>query len=80
MAKENEIERILGEIIRELRLEKNISQEKLAEYGNFERSYISKVENAERAIQVKTFIRFAHALDIKPSDLMKLLEDQLKLN
>ncbi len=74
MAKENEIEKILGDVIRELRLARNLSQEKLAELGNFERSYISKVENGERAIQFKTVVRFAEAFGIKPSELVQEFE------
>lgn len=78
MVKKNEIEVILGSILRELRLAKNLSQEKLAEYGNFERSYISKVENGERAIQIKTLIRFAEALNVKPSDILLELEKRIE--
>lgn len=78
MVKKNEIEVILGSILRELRLAKNLSQEKLAEYGNFERSYISKVENGERAIQIKTLIRFAEALSVKPSDILLELEKRIE--
>ena len=79
MIKGNEIDIILGEILREERLKKNLSQEKLAEYGEFERSYISKVENGERSIQVKTLIRFAIALELKPSDLITKLEQQIEM-
>lgn len=77
MAKERDIEKILGSVIRELRLSRGLSQEKLAELGDFERSYISKVENGERAIRFKTVVRFAKALDIKPSELVKKYEDRL---
>ncbi len=74
MAKERDIEKVLGSVIRELRLSRNLSQEKLAELGDFERSYISKVENGERAIQFKTVVRFAEAFGIKPSELVSLYE------
>ena len=76
MAEENDIDIVLGKVIRELRLARNLSQEKLAELGEFERSYISKVENGERAIQFKTVVRFAEALGIKPSDLVQQFEKQ----
>jgi transcriptional regulator with XRE-family HTH domain len=78
MVKGQEIADSLGKIIRQLRMERDLSQEKLAELGNFERSYISKIENGERAIQVVTFIRFAKALNLKASDLMVRLEKELK--
>ena len=74
MGKENDIEKVLGQVIRELRLARNLSQEKLAELGNFERSYISKVENGERAIQFKTVVRFAQAFGIRASELVQEFE------
>lgn len=55
---------------------RGLSQEKLAELGNFERSYISKVENGERAIQFKTVLRFAEAFEIKTSELVVLFEEK----
>lgn len=75
MAEEHDIEKILGSVIRELRLSRNLSQEKLAELGGFERSYISKVENGIRAIRFKTVVRFAEAFEIKPSELVRKFED-----
>ena len=48
-----------------------------AKYGDFERSYISKVENVERTIQVNTLIRFAKALQMKLSDLVIELEKRI---
>ena len=78
MAKEEDIEKVLGSVIRELRLSRGLSQEKLAELGEFERSYISKVENGLRAVQFKTVIRFAEALGMKTSELVE--EFQNKLN
>jgi XRE family transcriptional regulator, regulator of sulfur utilization len=68
---------VLGQLIREIRTQKGLSQEKLAELGDFERSYISKIENGDRAIQVVTFIRFAKALDISPTELMSRLQSKL---
>lgn len=76
MVKEKSIEKVLGQVIRQLRLSRKLSQEKLAELGNFERSYISKVENGERAIQFKTVVRFAEAFQIKPSELVKIFESK----
>lgn len=69
----NNLEHFVGEVIRTQRIQRGLSQEKLAELGEFERSYISKVENGERAIRIETFIRFAHAFNMSPVDLMQLL-------
>lgn len=79
MAKRKDIDKVLGEVVRKHRISKNISQEKLAEIGNFERSYISKVETAARSVRFVTVVRLAKALDIKPSDLVKEIEAQLDM-
>lgn len=79
MVKGNDIKTVLGEVVRELRLSKNLSQEKLAEIGGFERSYISKVENGKRSVRFVTVVRLALALDIKPSDLVKKCEESIEL-
>lgn len=80
MVKGNDIEKELGSVIRKLRLAQNLSQEKLAELGNFERSYISKVENGERSIQFRTVVRFAAAFNIKPSELVREFEKFIELS
>jgi len=76
MANERDIEKVLGSVIRELRVARNLSQEKLAELGDFERSYISKVETGIRSIQFKTVVRMAKALDMKASELVQEFEKQ----
>lgn len=78
MVKGNDIDRVLGQVIKEIRLSKNLSQEKLAELGEFERSYISKVETGARAIQFRTVIRLALALEMKPSELVMEFEKHIK--
>jgi len=80
MVKGNNIDKILGQVVRELRLSKNLSQEKLAELGNFERSYISKVETGARTVQFVTVVRLALALEIKPSTLVKKIETHLEFD
>ncbi len=50
MVKESDIKKNLGEIVRELRLQKNITQEKLSEYLELQPRSITAIENG------KTFI------------------------
>lgn len=78
MSKGDDIDKILGTVIKDLRLSKNLSQEKLAELGEFERSYISKVETGARQIQFVTLVRLALALDVKPSDIVKKVEQHIE--
>ncbi len=63
----------LGSKIRELRKEKNISQEKLAKMANISRNTLSKLENGYIAnisiVTLDKVLNILHfELDIKPSN------------
>jgi len=52
------------------RKEKALSQRGLAELLGKPRSFISKIENRERRLDMVEFVALARALDIDPSELM----------
>ena len=62
---------IFGRHIRELRTERGLSQERLAELANLHRNYVGGVERGERNIALLNIVALAHGLGVKP---MKLLE------
>lgn len=72
MNKFDEILDFLGEKIRELRREKELSQEKFAFQCNLDRTYISDVERGKRNISIINLRNIADALDVP---LSKLFED-----
>jgi len=55
--------------VRELRIKKNISQEKLGELSNLHRTYIGMVERAEKNISLKNIQKIAKALNVRLEDL-----------
>ncbi len=55
----------------EVRKEKGISHEKLAEMTGLNRSTISLIENHKRTPTILTCIKIGRALEIKLSDLIK---------
>lgn len=70
---------IFGTVLRELREKKKLSQEKLAEYCDLDRTYISLLERGLRQPTLTTLFKLSDALNIKPSELIKKLETQLDL-
>lgn len=57
-----------GRRIRQLRTERNLSQEKLAELTGFHRTYIGMVERGERNISLSNIGVFAKAFEMTVSE------------
>ncbi|MEO1009596.1 MAG: helix-turn-helix transcriptional regulator [Planctomycetota bacterium] len=62
--------RDFGERIREVRTERGLSQEKLAELAGLHRTAVSFIERAERSSTLETIEKLARALRVQPGDLM----------
>ena len=59
-----------GNKVRELRLEKEWSQEELGYQAELDRTYIGSVENGKRNISLINICKIAKALNITPKDLL----------
>jgi transcriptional regulator with XRE-family HTH domain len=62
-----------GAVLRELRLQKHLTQDELAEKARTERSHISALERAEKAPSLNTVFTIAAALDVSPGHLVDLV-------
>ena len=60
-----------GKNVQRIRKEKNISQEKLAEYAGLHRTYIGMIERFERNITLINAEKVAHALGVNVCELIK---------
>ncbi len=61
--------------IREKRLEKNLTQDKLSELSGISKSYIGDLERNEKEPTISILCRLAKALEVKVEELYKYYED-----
>lgn len=61
----------IGENIRRLRNLKSISQEKLAELSDLDRTYVQSIERGNRNISVVVLLKLAKALDVEATEILK---------
>lgn len=61
-----------GNRIKQLRLQKNISQEKLSFLTGFHRTYIGMIERGERNISLSNIAVFAKVFEVNISELLDL--------
>ena len=67
-----------GERVREVRIEKGLSQEQLAYLADVHRTYIGMIERAEKNITLVNIEKIANALEVKIEDLLKISNDEYK--
>ncbi|MBN2828488.1 MAG: helix-turn-helix transcriptional regulator [Tissierellales bacterium] len=71
MASDSEILKKFGNRVRELRKERNISQEELADKADLHRTYIGMIERAEKNITLMNIEKIANALEVSIKDFFK---------
>lgn len=61
--------RLFGKRLRELRTERGLSQEQLADLAGLHRNYIGNIERGEQGIGIDNVMRLARTLKVKPAVL-----------
>ncbi len=71
--------RITGQVIGRLRVQRRLSQETLSGLAGIARSHLCMIETGTKNANVGTLWRIADALGLKLSDLIRLVEEEIEL-
>src|SRR5947208_846834 len=74
--RDRRIAKVFGEMLRELRLKRKLSQEKLARLSNCHRNYISELERGRQGPSLYYLIHLARAVGVSPGDLVNWVESR----
>lgn len=65
----------IGELVREYRLSKELTQQELAEKSDLSLPFINLIENNRRNLSVDTLLKILSAMEIDPSDFFRPLSE-----
>lgn len=66
-----------GQVLKELRAKKGLTQEALALEAGTERSHISALERAEKGPSLGTILNLARALGVSAGEVMSMVEERM---
>lgn len=69
---------VIGQTIRKVRKEKKLSQDVLSGLAGIARTHLTMIENGDKQANFETIWRIALALDMRPSELVKRIEQGLE--
>jgi transcriptional regulator with XRE-family HTH domain len=73
MDNESDPKKQFGQVVREFRQKRGLSQGDLGDLAHLDRSYISDIERGLRNVSLVNIIQIAKALGVRPADLMQNL-------
>jgi len=69
---------VVGKIIQGYRESKGVSQEILSGFADIGRTHLSAIERGARKPTLETFFRISQALEVRPSDLLRAVEEEME--
>ncbi len=63
-----------GEVVRELRERRNLSQMDLYMECGIDRTFLSAIERGVQSPTLKTIVRLSEVLEVQPSEMMRRME------
>lgn len=77
IAPKGNLEKVFGDVLRTLRMERGMSQEALAFEAQLDRTFISLLERGQRLPSLATLFALAEALGISGKDMVAYVEKRL---
>lgn len=71
---------VLGDMIKSVRKERNLTQEQLGDLINVQKSQISKLERSAKNVTVETILKVFNALGANVKFSVEMNETELKVN
>jgi transcriptional regulator with XRE-family HTH domain len=72
--KDKSIEQSFGQILRQLRQERGLSQEELALESGYHRTYISQLERGLKNPSLLTIFQLAKVLEVEPAEIIERIQ------
>lgn len=76
--RQDKLTRALGDVIKEQRNKRQMSQEEFSAKSGLHRTYISDIERGSRNLAVVNIARIAEAFEIPLHALFKLVDERMK--
>ena len=70
----------VGRTIRNLRNKRGVSQDVLSGFAGIVRTHLTMIENGKKRATLETLWKIADTLDMRPSELVALIEDEIERN
>ncbi len=72
-----EVAKAAGKVLRRLRKEADLTQEKLSFKASIQRNFVSEIELGLKQPSLFTVFKIAQALDVEPHKFVSLVQEQL---
>lgn len=69
---------IVGRVIQQFRERRGLSQEVVSGLADIGRTHLSAIERGVRKPTMETFFKLAEAMNVAPSELMRLIELEIE--
>ena len=73
----NSAEAIFGTVLREIRLQRSLSQESLAHESGYHTTYIGQLERGQKSPSLRTIMNLAAVLSVPGSEILRRVEDAI---